>query len=79
MKSLLFIAAFAVGLLAFLVATQPLSAARGWWSWPNSGYCPSGTCNKLGGWKAKSRTVAPQTVSGISIGPNRRPGLIRTL
>jgi hypothetical protein len=49
MKSLLFIAAFAIGLLAFLVATQPVSAARGWWSWPNSGYCPSGTCNKLGG------------------------------
>ena len=54
MKSLLFIVAFAIGLLAFLVATQPVSAARGWWSWPNSGYCPSGTCNKLGGWKASN-------------------------
>ena len=54
MKSLLFIVAFAIGLLAFLVATQPVSAARGWWSWPNSGYCPSGTCNKLGGWRASN-------------------------
>lgn len=54
MKPLLFIAAFAIGLLAFLGTTQPVSAVRSWSYWPNAGYCPPGTCNPFGGWKARN-------------------------
>jgi hypothetical protein len=46
MKSLLFVAAFAIGVLVFLGATQPVSAAKTWADYPNSGYCP-GTTRKV--------------------------------
>jgi hypothetical protein len=39
---------------AFLVfdAALPTPASARWWDYPNSGYCPFGTCNKAGGWRA---------------------------
>jgi len=53
MKTLLvLIAASAIGLLAITQTTTPASAQRRWSDWPNSGYCPPGTCNRLGGWRA---------------------------
>ncbi len=50
--SLVVIAASAIGLLAILQTAGPTSAARIWTFWPNSGYCPSGTCTLNGYWKA---------------------------
>jgi hypothetical protein len=53
MKTLLIvIAACAIGLLAMLQPAGPAAAARIWTFWPNSGYCPLGTCTKLGYWRA---------------------------
>jgi hypothetical protein len=53
MKTLLFvIAASVIGVLAILDTARPASAARIWTFWPNSGYCPPGTCTKLGYWRA---------------------------
>jgi hypothetical protein len=53
MKTLLVIsAAFAISLLAVLQTSGSASAARIWTFWPNSGYCPPGTCTKLGYWRA---------------------------
>jgi len=48
-----FVAAAAVvaALIAFDAAITTPAFAR-WWDYPNSGYCPPGTCNKLGGWRA---------------------------
>jgi hypothetical protein len=50
--SLVVVAASAIGLAAILQTAGPASAARIWTFWPNSGYCPSGTCTKLGYWRA---------------------------
>jgi hypothetical protein len=33
-------------------AAFPTPAAARWWDYPHSGYCPPGTCNKIGGWRA---------------------------
>lgn len=35
----------------FDVAVSTPAAAR-WKDYPNSGYCPVGTCNLVGGWRA---------------------------
>jgi hypothetical protein len=33
-------------------AAWPTPATARWWDAPRSGYCPIGTCNKIGGWRA---------------------------
>jgi hypothetical protein len=43
--------AIAATMLVFDVALPTPAAAR-WWDFPHSGYCPPGTCNKIGGWKS---------------------------
>jgi hypothetical protein len=48
-----FVAAAAVvaALIMFdTVLTTPAFAR--WKDFPNSGYCPPGTCNRIGGWRA---------------------------
>lgn len=53
MKTLLVaIMASVIGLLAILDTVGPASASRIWTFWPNSGYCPPGTCTRLGYWRA---------------------------
>jgi hypothetical protein len=54
MKTLLFVAACAIGLLAFFAATHPASAVRSWSYWPNAGYCNPGTCTRGGGFRARN-------------------------
>jgi hypothetical protein len=44
-------AAVVVVLLLFDVAISTPASAR-WWDYPHSGYCPVGTCNLVGGWRA---------------------------
>jgi hypothetical protein len=44
-------AAVVVALFIFDTALTTPAFAR-WWDYPNSGYCPPGTCNKIGGWRA---------------------------
>ena len=43
--------AIAAATLVFDV-TLPTPATARWWDYPRSGYCPVGTCNKIGGWRA---------------------------
>jgi hypothetical protein len=50
----LILAAMIVAKLAIFDMALPASAARTWKDWPNSGYCPSQTCNLLGGWRASN-------------------------
>jgi hypothetical protein len=53
MKTLLVvIVASAIGLLALLETGGLASAQRRWSDYPNSGYCPPGTCTPLGYWRA---------------------------
>ena len=49
---LVVIAASAIGLLVTLGTVGTASASRIWTFWPNSGYCPPGTCTRLGYWRA---------------------------
>ena len=45
----------ALGMAATILALEvasPTPAAGRWWDYPKSGYCPAGTCNKIGGWRA---------------------------
>jgi hypothetical protein len=45
----------AVAIFAALVVfdtTLTTPAFARWWDYPNSGYCPPGTCNAVGGWRA---------------------------
>jgi hypothetical protein len=44
----------AVIVATFLIfdAAFPTPASARWWDYPHSGYCPPGTCNKIGGWRA---------------------------
>jgi hypothetical protein len=46
-----FVAAIAATFFIFDAAFPTPAAAR-WWDYPHSGYCPPGTCNKIGGWRA---------------------------
>lgn len=46
------IAASVIVLWVILDAGAPASAQRYWSDWPNSGYCPPGTCTPLGYWRA---------------------------
>jgi hypothetical protein len=62
-------AAFAVAALAMMQTTQPASAVRTWSYWPNAGYCPAGTCNSAGGWKARNVSIC----SAANCRPYRRP------
>jgi len=48
---LVLVAAFAAAFFIFDAALPTPAAAR-WWDYPHSGYCPPGTCNKIGGWRA---------------------------
>jgi hypothetical protein len=48
---LVLVAAIAATFFIFDAAFPAPAAAR-WWDYPNSGYCPPGTCNKIGGWRA---------------------------
>ena len=60
-----FIAAAAVvaALFIFDTALTTPAVAR-WWDYPNSGYCPPGTCNKIGGWRALNvRNCSPANCS----------------
>ena len=41
----------AATMVVFDIALPTPAAAR-WWDYPKSGYCPAGTCNKIGGWRA---------------------------
>jgi hypothetical protein len=62
---LCFIAAAAVvaALFIFDTALTTPAVAR-WWDYPNSGYCPPGTCNKIGGWRALNvRNCSPANCS----------------
>ena len=54
MKKIRFLVAAAVVAFAIFDMAQPASAARSWKDWVNSGYCPVGTCNLLGGWRASN-------------------------
>jgi hypothetical protein len=48
-----FVAAAAVVVALFIFDTALMTPAFArWWDYPNSGYCPPGTCNKIGGWRA---------------------------
>jgi hypothetical protein len=33
-------------------AAMPTPAFARWYDYPHSGYCPVGTCNLVGGWRA---------------------------
>ncbi len=46
------LAAVAAMLLFDVTVLTPATAR--WWDYPRSGYCPMGTCNKAGGWRALS-------------------------
>ena len=62
---LCFMAAAAVvaALFIFDTALTTPAVAR-WWDYPNSGYCPPGTCNKIGGWRALNvRNCSPANCS----------------
>jgi hypothetical protein len=62
---LCFIAAAAIvaALFIFDTALTTPAVAR-WWDYPNSGYCPPGTCNKIGGWRALNvRNCSPANCS----------------
>ena len=64
-SKLCFIAAAAVvaALFVFDTALTTPAVAR-WWDYPNSGYCPPGTCNKIGGWRALNvRNCSPANCS----------------
>lgn len=47
---------FSVALTAIVLVVctlaSPAAATRRWFDFPNSGYCPSGTCTKNGGFRA---------------------------
>jgi len=49
--NLVLIAAIAATFFIFDAAMSPPALAK-WWDYPHSGYCPVGTCNKIGGWRA---------------------------
>jgi hypothetical protein len=49
--NLILIAAIAATFFIFDAAMSTPAFAR-WWDYPHSGYCPPGTCNKIGGWRA---------------------------
>jgi hypothetical protein len=44
------LAAAAIAALTLLDMSGPASAR--WKDWPNSGYCPAGTCTAAGYWRA---------------------------
>jgi hypothetical protein len=51
-KIYLVLAAAIVATLVIFDAAVPTPAAARWKDFPNSGYCPPGTCNMVGGWRA---------------------------
>lgn len=52
MKMLLVLAAAIIAMFAIVDTMAPTPAAARWIDRPNAGYCPAGTCNKIGGWRA---------------------------
>jgi hypothetical protein len=46
----------AFSIIATLVIAEtvarPTAANARWYDYPHAGYCPIGTCNKIGGWRA---------------------------
>jgi hypothetical protein len=44
-------AAVVAALVVFDMTITTPAFAR-WWDYPHSGYCPPGTCNGIGGWRA---------------------------
>ncbi len=48
----LVLAAAVVAMLLLFDAAIPTPALARWWDYPKSGYCPVGTCNLIGGWRA---------------------------
>jgi hypothetical protein len=56
-------AAIVAALFIFDMAIATPAFAR-WWDYPNAGYCPPGTCNKIGGWRALNvRNCSPANCS----------------
>jgi hypothetical protein len=51
-KMHLVLAAAIVAMLLLFDAVIPTPALARWWDYPKSGYCPVGTCNLIGGWRA---------------------------
>jgi hypothetical protein len=48
----LVLAAATVAIVLVCDAAIPTPAFARWFDYPHSGYCPVGTCNTIGGWRA---------------------------